>query len=151
MKTKREPGILLHLPAETHKTLEKLWSTKTFGAEQAVYGFLEIRKSLVNELFGRFTSTEMIFLIDTFDYNMTIPKVMINKKLFLSFIEFNDKEVNASVNYGLNINELIDKVNQMLPVEIYFLIDELRFFFEQQEKGKMNTADFIKQKLEIVQ
>jgi hypothetical protein len=149
MKTKRQPGILLHIPQEVHKQLEEIFPTKTYGAEQALYGFLEIRKSLVDEVFGRFTSTELLYLIDTFDENMNTPRMMINKKLFLSVVELTDKELNLSGNYGISISELLEKIDTMLPVEIYFMIDELRLFKMKQELGKITSDGFIKSKLEI--
>jgi hypothetical protein len=140
--TRKQQGITMFINPALHEGLKEIFKYKSPGAIVAIEGFLEIRKAIVPSIVKKFTPSELICLIDSFDYDIAKPKFMANKNMYISMLENNDKEYGLSSMYNVSMFEIIEKIYNMNAAEVYFLIDVIRVYKEKLEDNE-DLIDFI--------
>lgn len=126
---------------EYEKALTEIYNNKSAGATEAVKAYVHIRKSMLAEMKGRFTRAQLSYLIDIQNGTIFEPMLTARKSTWIAEIEDANLLDHAGKKWGIDVNHLIEKVNELNAAEVYFWRELIHLFWHGAQDFHIKSQD----------
>lgn len=129
----------------TWSEFTRLYGKPSTGAANAVESWLGARRAALTCLKGKFTAPEISGLMDSLNGTAWPDKWMQSRPDMLA-AQMADADTfdNLAAKWGYDGPALLEKINNLHPLECFFLIEEIAAFWERISNGGASLEEFVK-------
>jgi len=137
-------NISLRTEEKIANELAAIYENTSKGAAIAVEAFPYMRKYTLDELRGIFTKEELSAIVNSLNSIIMQAELMISKDVFVAHLEDSDKFEGLAEIWGIDFVKLSEKIERLSSVQVYFLQDEIRRFWDIPAAYGSPNSDFDK-------
>lgn len=128
---------------ESQKLIE-LYGSVYSGMQKSVSGFTALQTATLAELKGMFTREEIISMTDSLNGSMHEDRYMANKKMMLYGLEDAELLDKRFTSHDASFEDFRVKFKSLTSAQCYFLIEEIRRFWDDKAAYGAPTPDLEK-------
>lgn len=132
------------LSKDDAQKLATLYGSVYAGIQKSVAAFSVLQSLSLIELKGMFTREEIIAMVDSLNGSIHEDRFMANKKMMLYGLEDSEALDKRFTMHGASFHDFNKKFNVLTSAQCYFLIEEIRRFWDDAPAYGSPTPDLEK-------
>lgn len=135
--------ITIRIDDQVAAMLSEINKRPTTAAQTAIEVFTWIRRKVLHDIKGLFTSEEVMGLVNSFNGLLPSWQIMVNPSVFVDHTIDAEKYEHALSACGADPEKLFEKLSALSPAQSAILQLELYSFWDADNNARPDLDDFI--------